>query len=288
MLKQIKKLLFSISLALYNTENNTLSAIGTNISDDVNEHQRYRQGTLADDLKQGRITEEVRLLRARTYKIIEASSDLKTNINIMDNGEDGYEFKIGETKKKKRTIKIKPDGYDDYNVLLIKDNTQITSSVSDTFDRIDKYGLKEEYPINIIRDILPKFKIEKYTKKLIVREIDDNKRLLEFYVSKYPEQFNRTSNIFLKQIPKIIENPITSDFIDVKSIDFITYNDMGVKDFLYFKYNITSFDKIIEHDGSFVFKFIADVEIESLPILDKYKHEELDLKYKNKEFKKKL
>jgi hypothetical protein len=141
---------------------------------------------------------------------------------------------------------------------------------------------KTERPIEIIRNQIPKFKLENYTKKLNVRKINETERLLEFYVSKYPDEYNRTSRLFLSDLKKAIVEPEKSTILEFTGVNFITYKSMGVNDFLEFEYNIISFDKIIEYNGFYVVKFIADIKIDGKDILDTHRVVELDKKYENK------
>jgi hypothetical protein len=77
-------------------------------------------------------------------------------------------------------------------------------------------------------------------------------------VSIYPDVDNRTSRLFISELKKIINDNRISDLIEINSVDFITYKAIGVNDFLEYKYEIKSFDKIIEYNGHYVIKFIAN------------------------------
>jgi hypothetical protein len=144
---------------------------------------------------------------------------------------------------------------------------------------------KSETPILIIRNQVPKFKLETYTKKLNVRKINNSERLLEFYVSKYADEYNRTSRLFLSDLKKAIDEPEKSTILEFDAVNFITYKSMGANDFLEFEYNIISFDKIIEYNGFYVIKFIAEINIDGRDILDIHRVVELDKKYENKQKK---
>jgi hypothetical protein len=54
---------------------------------------------------------------------------------------------------------------------------------------------KTERPILIISNLSRQFNLENYTTKLNVRTINDTEKL-EFYVSVYPDMYNRTSRLF--------------------------------------------------------------------------------------------
>ena len=70
--------------------------------------------------------------------------------------------------------------------------------------------------------------------------------------------------------------------LEIKSVEFVTYKSLGVSDFLEFQYEIESFDKIIEFNGSYVIKFIAKVIVNGEDIMEEHRVEELDKKYADK------
>ena len=144
---------------------------------------------------------------------------------------------------------------------------------------------KSERPIILTRPNPPKFKLETFTKKLNIRTINKTEKLLEFYVSKYVDEYNRTSRLFISDIKKAIIEPDKSTILEFSGVNFITYKCMGVDDFLEFEYEIISFDKIIEYNGFYVVKFIAKVNVNGVDMLEKHRVAELDKKYENKQKK---
>ena len=168
-------------------------------------------------------------------------------------------------------------------ILNYDDEGNIISATHGEIKASDYYTThKTEKPIKIIRDELSNFEIETFTKKLNVRKINKTKRLLEFYVSKYPDEYNRTSRLFISNVKKAIENPTQNTMLNIKGVEFVTYKSLGVSDFLEFKYEIESFDKIIEFNGFYVIKFIANVVIDGEDITEIHRVEELDKKYNEK------
>jgi hypothetical protein len=145
---------------------------------------------------------------------------------------------------------------------------------------------KTQKPITIVRTFFPKFSIENFTKKLNIRNINGDNKLLEFYVSMYPDEYNKTSTFFINELKKAIKNPASTNMLDIKEVGFITYKTTGAEDFLEYSYEITSFDKIVEFNGHYVIKFLAKVKINGVDILEKHRMFELDEKYKNKTKKK--
>jgi len=308
--KWAKNKMAILSLAMSNVEKNALGQISEPLSNDVGQFRRNTQGQLADSLVHGEVTQEVLDLRWRIYKILRETDGLTSEITGYD--EDGMPIVITrKTDKKKALKKIKIDKDDDYKLEMVINNEPITLGVNDVMssEYIDeketpeimsgdtaslgeisgeKYfgSYKNQIPVKIHRDIISKFDIETYTKKLNVRKIDENTRLLEFYVSKYPDPDNKRSNLFIKEVQKAIVNPRQTTMLEFKKVSFVTYKSIGVSDFLEFEYDVKSFDKIVEFNGNYVIKFIAEIVKNGDDIFEKHRQEILDKKYQKKEAKK--
>jgi hypothetical protein len=311
MKKWFNNKIVGLLIAFGNVEKNSLSQTKKLLSDDISKHSEKETGTLMNSLKNNIVTQEVMDLRWRMYKVIQETDGLTTQIT-------GYEADgtpITKTTKKdtkKGLKKIKMDTYDNYPLEFVIPNDEIVTSGNDSmsnqyiefFDEPtinhDEDGVivsathaeisgeeyyfthKTENPIIISSEITRRFYLENFTKKLNVRNISETEKLLEFYVSIYPDVDNRTSRLFLSELKKLINDNRVSDIIDINDVNFITYKAIGVNDFLEYKYEIKSFDKIIEYNGNYVIKFIAKPIINGEDILTKYKQNELELKYKNK------
>jgi hypothetical protein len=315
MMSKIKKWFNSkvamLSLAMSNVEKNMLGQTNEPLSSDVTQVQRHTQGQLADSLVHGEVTQEVMDLRWRTYKIIRETEGVKSDIVGYD--KDGMPIvKTRKINKKLGLNKVNLEPSDNYPLEMVLDNSEISLGgnqamdndnisvfdevvknyndngdlVSITHGKIDGVEYfasnKSEVPLKIIRTSPPKFKLESYTKKLNVRKIDEEKRLLEFFVSKYVDEYNRTSRLFLSDLKKAINEPDKSTILDFQKVNFISYKTMGVDDFLEFEYEILSYDKIVEFNGFYVVKFIAKVIKNGDDILDTYRMKDLDKKYEQK------
>lgn len=312
--KFFKRQLSNISLALVGVEKNALGQSGSKLDDNILQEQRHTQGQLADSLKHGEVTQEVIDLRWRTYKILQACDGLTAEIVGYD--EDGMPIvKTHKRNKKQGLKKINQDSFDTYPLEMVVDNTEIVNSGNNIFDNdnisvfedaiinedingniisathgnisaLEYFATnKNEKPIIVTRKDLPTFLIENFTKKLHIRKINGSHRLLEFYVSKYPDEYNRTSRLFISELKKIIEFNKKSPILDIIGVNFITHQTLGVDDFLEYSYNILSFDKIIEYNGHYVIKFVGDVVIDGNNILEDRRVVKLDEKYNNKEKK---
>jgi len=300
--RQIARIMFSVS----NVEKNALGQSGETLDTDLSKHQRLNQGKISDSLINGEITEEVENLRWRTYKILKACENSVTDIIGYD--EDDMPITKTTLKDKSNLKKISVDGFDDYELEMVVFNTNLTINTAimmgnEHITPIDvksknyttnSHGLisselldateKNEYQININRKEHTNFFIENFSKKLNIRKISETEKLLEFYVSVYPDEYNRTSRLFISAIKKVL-NGKKEVFLEFDSVEFITDKTIGSDNNLHYKYNNIVFDKIVEFDGHYVIKFKSDVEINGKDIFEHYKVESLDKKYENKEKK---
>jgi hypothetical protein len=273
----IKNKIAILSLAMSNVEKNALTQEGTTLSDDTQHIQRHRQGMLSDDLMQGRVTEEVKLLRHRMYKILDESSKLKVHFKKDSNGNLTYDL----VDKTIIPSKLVIDPFDDYKVELVIDNSPITGGMDLTSEHPDETIVERQ--VYCSRGITPKFEIEKYCTKLFVRYIKNDERLLEFHIPKYVDNYDRKTVFLISEIKKLIEKTRYSDILDIKTVGFVTFNAIGAQDFREFTYDVDKFDKIVEFDGVYIIKFKATVIANGDNIIDKYKHELQDERYANKE-----
>jgi hypothetical protein len=325
----IKKQITNLAIAMSNVEKNTLGQESIDGGVETGKHQRLNQNSVMDALLRGEITEEVEKLRWRIYKTTSAMKNYGTK--VVGYTIDGHPItKITYVGDEERLAKIRKEPSDEYELIMVVDNTNVSSSVysalnldineydkpidSKTTNIVNNDVLNEDnevnngsninldsdeiktigvindnkidlnLPISITREYRPKFELENYTKKLHIKEINNKEFLLEFFISKYPTPFDKKSDFFLSDIKKIISEPSRyNSTVDIKTVSFVTNNTVGVPDFLEFEYNVQKFDKIVEFNEFYVVKFISEVTIEAKSIIDKFRNEELDEKYKNKE-----
>jgi len=309
--KWFKQKIAILSLALANVEKNSFSQKGEQLESDINKVNEKDAATLLHSLKNAVVTQEVENLRWRMYKILQETQNTSSEIIGYDN--DGMPIvKTKKTDNKSGLKKVNVEPSDNYILEMVVDNSEIIIGSSDAMANdyiklLDEAEInyndageaisashgeisgneyfashKTELPIIIERETLPKFELEKYTKKLHIRKISDSKRLLEFYVSMYPDEFIRTTRLFISEVKKAIVNPNSSSMLDIKKVGFITYKAIGVNDFLEYEYNNLKFEKIVEFNGHYVIKFSADIETNGVTILEEYRVKVLDKKYDDK------
>lgn len=242
------------------------------------EQQMTEEGVYADLLR-GEVTQEVEELRDANYRDYKQSFDYQYigNGNVM--------------KKDENMLAPKVNVFNPENlpIYLIQDTLLITHSVSDSMMSVDEDGIykdvPDEYPITIERDVFPRFLIEKYAKKIVVRRGENNDKI-DLYCSMYSRAHRPTDSLFITELYNILNKKVReSDTILIDTVEFVTNGCYGAKDITFFKFGNLTFEGINTYDGNFVLTYSAIPICDGLDLTEEYRTESLDKKYENKELR---
>ncbi len=291
MINWVKKKFYGMMIALHWTEN-SLKASSDDLVLGEGQYQSHKQGMLSHSLINGEVTQEVKELRWRLYKVLKHSNMVETKII----GYDENNMPITETKKKesyhKRMNDYKTDSEDDeFKLVLIQPNESVELSNLDILNQLDGdnkitkddhlNSIKNKKTIMITRDFRPTINIEDYTNKILLREIDNDKCLVEFHISKYIGEYKR-KRFLISEIKKMIGGRVRNPIIDFDKIFFITNNALGFENDLEFELEMIKFHRVIEYDGNYIIKFICKKNVYGEYIFEKYRLSDLDEKYEKK------
>lgn len=248
--------------------------------------QDVKQGAhaLSKALLRGELTEEVKQLRYRNYKVDREAKKYKYFAPTL-----ALKKKEGKDNKF-----IKFDKSDGLEVITIQYNYPISEDVLDAINQIDNGGRGSEtkYKIEIERNFRPRFRMEEFLKKVVVKRLDETHAILDFYFSKYPERFFRTSDdksfrskVFIHEIEKIRDEKIKSDILDVEKMRFVTKNAYKKDDLIEYVFRNLWFREVVEYDGDYILRFKASIEHDGVDLIATYYNKEMDEKYQNKEKK---
>ena len=265
---------------------NTDALPGTAIIQEVNDHR------VSKALLKGEVTQEVEELRYRTYKV---DREAKTYEYIaptlaFKREKNDSKFVTYENSDNLEVITIQPndvnvdgvcDGVDNIEIGEVK----VLNEQGDFVAKIDKMRENKKHLIEITRssDFYPRYRIEEYCKKLVVKKIpDDNHAILDFYFSVYPDDKDIKSKGFVREIEKIRDNKIKSDIIDIEKVHFVTSHAFKLDDMLEFEFDNLRFKEILEFDGHYIVKFRCRILKNAIDLTDQFYSESMDKKYKEK------
>lgn len=237
-------------------------------------------GGVFKDVLEQKVTQEVQELRYTSYKVAKESKKYRYVGN-------GKVVKKTESQLSEKHGAI--DESDNLPIILIQDNSLICEDVLTSLNEVNNTESKKvfhDYTIKIERDVMPRFRIENYIKKLVLKQADGN-YVIDLYCSKYPSQFSeKKDRAFLSELKRIKDGLIrNSDVFDFQTLSFITTNAWGVDDWIKFSFNDFELDEINEYDGNYVIRLGCQSTIFMEDILNKIYSESAEKKYENKEAK---
>lgn len=320
----LRRKMAMLSLAMARVEKSSLNQTSDAMGSEGTAHETMESGSMASNMLKGVVTMEVKEMRWRMYKMLNAAEKYKTK--VVGYKADGMPITETTIAEKINLRSVLKDDEDPYELELLVTNDEDVKSTTEALsnelvtihkdgdkveDRVDRFGLvgaeehtglnlgeisfddmvstmRNEKSIFIHREIRPKFEIEHYTKQLLIRNISDEEKLLEFYVSIYPDEYDRKSNFFIKEVQKAMENPRVCDILDVLKVGFVTNKTLGAENGMEYIYEIKNFHKVVKFNGYYVIKFIATPLINGNFIFEKHKMDDLEQRYENKEAKKRI
>jgi len=239
----IKKGVVTFSMAAGKMEKDLLAQNG---SDEVLNNNNgivnpYVSNQLMQDLKEGRLTQQVKEFRKKYYQILKESAK--------------YKFKNGELLMEHEVKQMKiaqGDPYDSYPVEVVFDNKPIGKSLFES---------EMVRPMRVQRGVVPRHKIENYTNNIHVRNIDDKNKLIDFYIPKSSE-----NQSIISELEHIKKNPKVSDIVNFTKIKFNTQDS----EMLEFEYKMLAFDRVVEYNNNYIVKMFAECTIDGRWMGQKY------------------
>lgn len=263
------------------------NSVGTEIQQQVNENR------VSKDLLKGEVTQQVEELRYRTYKVDRESKQFE------------YFSPTKAIRFDKQDSKfVKYDNSDNLELITIQPNHANTANIYDGTKDVDflnaklidgqgnvsinlgHFDVENKYNIEIERDFMPRFKLEAYTTRLVVKKLDDkDNMILDFYVSKYPQEKDMKSIYFIKEVEKLMSGYRQSDITSMTRVSFVTSHAYGLNDMIEFRFDHIYYKGILEYDGHYVLKFKAHAYVNGKDQTDEFYSKSMDEKYRNNEKK---
>ncbi len=273
--QKLKTLIIAFSHGFKNTESEMLGQ-KTTLSETNSIEQKMQQNDLAEALLKGEVTEQVEILRDRTYLISDESKKYKVIIDT-----------VGTSKAIKKMAKKTPPkcfNYDGFDIQLVMDNTPIPTSVLQAMESIGGYGIKDNYPLKFEYEYTPKFKLDEYTTKLVIRRSNDGENtLLDLYIPKFTDSFERLVKIFDNELNKIKNGQKKPINIMFETVHFVADKAFGSDDLTPHTFKVNKFIDINEFDGKNVLTYDVTSIGDNTKITEKYKNKKLRNAYSNNE-----
>lgn len=258
---------------LKNTEDDIFKQKST-LSESNTIQQKMQMNDLGDALLKGEVTEEVEMLRDRTYFVSDESKKFKVIVDAI-----GTSKAVKSITKTNIPVVFSEEGFD---IVLVTDNNEIATGVVESLKYVGEYGIPNTYPLTFEYEYSPKFKLKDYVKKLVLRKNESGEFRIDLYVPKYSGSFERLEKLFDTEINKSKEGKIKPINLEFKTVEFISNKTYGVDDLCEFKFKMIKLISINEFDGKHILTYEVEVLEFGSKITDKYKNKKLRHGYEHK------
>ena len=233
----------AIALAL-GAKNADIEMTGQVSSIDAKEIQQAQQSNVLNDILDGKLTKQVQEYRYRHYAILrEASRKMRS-------------------KERRELTDLVVDPYDLYEVEM----GIITKNVN---AGLIENNVNKKYTNIVIENPSTNISIERFSEKLIVRNINNEYKLIEIWFNK-SQAYDPETEAFMHKMRALVKAPEVSPLINIHKIGFLTQSAYGVDDFLYYEYDIKSLFKVVDYKNHYILKYVAIPLINGEDILDKF------------------
>ena len=247
-------------------------------------NQQVKPGGVFSDMLEQKVTKEVEEMRDKYYRVIREADKYKPVLTktVDLNGNEVVSFG-GVTKKTKEDFMQHADVYEtpDTKLITIQDNYHFQKHSSIGSYEVSTGLYDYDTTISIERDFIPRFEIEKFVKKVVVRKGENQERsFVDLYLPTEASQFGKIDAILISNLYGIFnEKNMRSDVIDFNKIYWYSDKAWNCEEICSFSYDDIKPVDINVFDGSFVVTFDCHVIEEKKDLAEKFKTKELDEKY---------
>ena len=275
--KILKYLWIGFILGMKKTEDENIHQNGLSLDEGSTVNQQVSDHSVAKALLRGELTQEVIELRYRTYAVAREASHYNYFSPTLAKKKGVNDFKY---------LKIAND--ENREVITVQENKLEVETVTDSLLRIGDDGKfidrQKEYNIKIKRDNTPRYRLEDFAKKIVVKKGDDEySAIIDVYVSKYPDDKVKSSKPFIRELERIIDTGIRSDMFEFKTMQFETFKAYRLDDMINFEFGDPQLIKIFEFDGDYVISFLMNIIDGGTDMAEQFYDERMAKKYENKE-----
>ena len=244
-----------------------------------------------NDLLQEKKTQEVMETIDMSYRVAREADKYEVTL-IGDLGDDSVRsdkvLSAIAVKKVAMRFDKHPEVFNEktYHVTLIQDNKKIQevsnlNATADDFIKALRTNGEDYETLMVLKydGFVPRFRLEKFIKKIVARETKAGKAKIDLYLPSEAGQFTKTDAILIAELHRIMDNNLKkTDFLDIAELFFVTDKAFGAEDYIQYNFKGLKFNKITIFDGYFVLTFNVS-KISTFDIVEAHKTKSLDKKY---------
>lgn len=258
-------------------ENEALVATGGGGETEINGEKHIRANSVAGAMLRGEVTQAVKELRYRTY--------------MIDREAKKFEYlspTLALRREKQDSKFVEYENKENLELVVIQLNDVYRESVNETLENNGERLNKPKSAIKVIRPdwFAPRYKIEDYTHRVVVRRVKDDDCIVDFYVDMYPDNTRFKSKGFVREVENLYNNGRRTDLLDIDELHFTTYKAYNAEDLVQFEYKIGQFIEVVPYNGVYIIRFHAKAVVDGKDlVMTEYYDKTMAEKYEKKEKK---
>ena len=209
-------------------------------SDNTSIVQENKVDSVFQDMIDEKETQRAVEMRDAYYRVLREADKYEVTINGRFEDEDGNEIEdsniTATAVKRNKTLLKRIDVYNPENLKIevIQDIKLIPKQSNFAFGLEELTSSEHDLYIPSViieRDFIPRFEIERYANKIVVREIGSGKYYLDIYSTIYASQFGEVDALFIAELNRLREQDIKrSDTTSFLTLKFVSDKAFGVED----------------------------------------------------------
>ena len=255
--------------------------------DEIN--HRLEIDNVFNDMLQENETEQVQEMRDKNYRVYREADNYEVTVTGMKTDGENFDDEDSElyasASKKVFGDKPRTDLLEtkNYKIVLVQDTKEYENDIvakqkeGETGEAIDDKGTNI-FDVTYKDDIIPRFYIERYINRLVLKVNDNGNYRVDLYFSQYARQFMKRDSLFIAELHRVFDGKSPkSDILAIDTLSFITDKAFGSEDLHRVTLNNFVYKNMCQYDGSFVIEFSCSKTDED--VVAKYRTKELDEKY---------
>lgn len=258
-------------------ENEILVATDGGGETEINGEKHIKANSVAGAMLRGEVTQAVKELRYRTYMIDRESKKFEY-----------FSPTLALRREKQDSKFVEYENKDELELVVIQLNDVYRESVNESLENGGTRLNKPKSAIKVTRPewFTPRYKIEDYTHRVVVRRVKDDNCIVDFYVDMYPDNTRFKSKGFVREVENLYANGRRTDLLDIDILRFTTYKAFNAEDLVEFEYKIGKFIEVLPYEGVYIIRFHAKAVIDGNDlVMTKYYDKTMAEKYEKKERK---
>ena len=223
--KRVKIFFAYLFAGMHAADRNLISGEKDVGMDEAGIERRQESDNVFAQLLRGEVTQEVKEVRHEMYYAERKSHDyeyggggraVKKNKSMFSyqdvENEDGYKLVLVQPNIKSQL------SLHDYGIIPVEDGAYYDDEKDKDPDAISDSvkSLKFRY------DFTPKFKLENYVEKVVLRDAPDGTRYADLYFQKGYDTVNRVDRQFSNELDRVFEGDRRSDILHFDALSFVT------------------------------------------------------------------